>query len=148
MDEVNQQVSKVLEDTKTIRIIVDIPTKLLTSDSYLASAASFTEPFKKHWETQHLVRLLVVDAYPRHTYVVLDINNDRYRFETAHMQTFPVPVYILRFKSNSWMFFRRPTEDQRVARDIAELHRREGQNTPPFFADHIKGSVYLSPRTD
>ncbi|KAL4819558.1 hypothetical protein BDW67DRAFT_181894 [Aspergillus spinulosporus] len=148
MEEVNQQVFKVLEDKKTIRIVADIPKKLLTSNDYLASAASLTEPFKKQWETHHLVRLLVVDAYPRHTYVVFDINNDHYHFETAHKQTFSVLVYILRFKSNRWTFFRRPIEDQRVARDIAKLHRCEGQNTPPFFANHIKGSVYLSPRTD
>ncbi|RDW63075.1 uncharacterized protein DSM5745_10186 [Aspergillus mulundensis] len=148
MDEINQQVSRVLEDTKTIRIVADIPTKLLASDNYFASAASFTEPFKKHWETQHIVRFIVVDVYPRHTYVIYDINNHRYHYETAHKQTFSVPVYILRFKSNRWMFFRQQTEDQRIARDIAEVHRHEGQNAPPFFADHIKGPVYLSPRTD
>ncbi|KAJ0415992.1 hypothetical protein BJY00DRAFT_317330 [Aspergillus carlsbadensis] len=147
MDDLNQQVLKVLENTKAIRVIADIPTKLLAPDNYFASAAAFTEPFRKNWETQHHVQFIVVDVYPRHTYVIFDINNDRYHFETAHKQAFSVPVYIFRLKSNRWTFFRQQTEDQRVAKDIAELHRHEGQNAPPFFADHIKGPVYLSPRT-
>ncbi|KAL5342725.1 hypothetical protein BJX70DRAFT_355643 [Aspergillus crustosus] len=150
MNEINEQVFKVLEQTKTIRIVADIHTNLLSSENYFTSAATFTEPFQKEWETQHKVQFIAVDAYPRHTFVVCDINNDRYNFETAHKQTFPVPVYILRFKtkSNSWMFFRQWTEDHRVAQDIANLHRYEGQNRPPFFVNHIRGPVYFSPRTD
>ncbi|KAL3477306.1 hypothetical protein BJX99DRAFT_257560 [Aspergillus californicus] len=149
MDEINQQVSKAVEDMKTIRIIADVPTALLSSDDYLASAATLTEPFRTKWETQYLVRFIVVDVYPRHTYVVIDINNHRYDFDTAHLQAFSIPVYILRLsrKSNEWMFFRRPVEGHRVALDIAALHDHNGQTRPPFLADHIAGPVYLSPRT-
>lgn len=148
MDEINRQVSKSVRELTKIRIIADIPTTLLNSNDYLASAASLTEPLRRNLETLHLVRLIAVDVYHRHTYVVIDINNDLYDFDKAHLQTFSIPVYILRLKSNKWTFFRRAIEDQRVAHDIAELHRRNGLDRPPFLVDHIRGPVYLSPRTN
>ncbi|RJE21403.1 hypothetical protein PHISCL_06273 [Aspergillus sclerotialis] len=86
--------------------------------------------------------------YPRHAYIVVDINNQEYDYDIAHTQTFAIRLYILHLSRKSkWTFFRRAIDDQRVARTIAELHRRNGQNPLPFLADHIKGSVYLSPRT-
>ncbi|PTU21864.1 hypothetical protein P175DRAFT_0434555 [Aspergillus ochraceoroseus IBT 24754] len=148
MDEVNRRVLEAIRDLRTIRIISDVPTERLTSDNYLESAINLVEPFVKTWEIQHAVRHIVVDVYPRHTYIVFDINNHRYDFNVAHLQTFTIPVHILRLskRSNDWTFFRREMEDRRVAKDIAELHRCNGQSQPPFFADHISGSVYLSPR--
>lgn len=118
MDEINPQVFKCIEEMTTIQSIADIPTELLI-DEYLASAASLTEPLRQNLETQHLVRLIVVDVYPRHTFVVIDVNNHRYDFDTAHLQTFANPVYILRLsnRSNKWRFFRRAVENQRVAQD-------------------------------
>ncbi|RAK89034.1 hypothetical protein BO79DRAFT_209085 [Aspergillus costaricaensis CBS 115574] len=149
MDEVNGRVLKAIQDLKTIRVIVDIPTEHLTPENYLDLAFELVEPFTNSWEEHHVVRKLVVDVYPRHAYVVIDINNFSYDFKLAHLQIFAIPVHILRLsrKSKQWSFFRRELEDRRVAKDIAELHRCNGQNQPPFFADHIRGSVYLSPRT-
>ncbi|KAJ0417891.1 hypothetical protein BJY00DRAFT_288865 [Aspergillus carlsbadensis] len=149
MDKLNQHVFKAIQDLKTIRIIINIPTETLAPDNYLDSASDLIRPFTEIWEEHHLVRKIVVDVYPRHAYIVIDINNNRYDFKIAHLQTFTVPVHILRLsrKSKDWSFFRRELEDQRVAKDIAELHRCNGQKQPPFFADHIRGSIYLSPRT-
>ena len=150
MDEIIQRVSESIKETTTIRIIADIPTELLASDNYLASASSLTSPLIQTLEKQHLVRLIAVDVYPRHTFVVIDINNHRYDFDTAHLQTFPIPVYIFHLsrKSKQWTFFRRALKDQRVAHNVANLHRHNGQNPTPFLADHIRGPYYLSPRTD
>ncbi|RAH75329.1 uncharacterized protein BO66DRAFT_310601, partial [Aspergillus aculeatinus CBS 121060] len=117
--------------------------------NYLASAFDLSKPFTTSWKEHYAVREIVVDIYPRHAYIVIDINNHHYDFEVAHLQDFAIPVHILRLsrQSKTWSFFRQELEDQRVAKDIAELHRCNGQKQPPFFADHIRGSVYLSPRT-
>ncbi|OJI89641.1 hypothetical protein ASPTUDRAFT_49322 [Aspergillus tubingensis CBS 134.48] len=149
MDEVSEYVLKVIQDLTTIRIIIDVPTEILNPNNYLDSAFRLVEPFTNSWEEHHMVRKLVVDVYLRHAYIVIDINNLSYDFKLAHLQNFAVPVHILRLsrKSKQWSFFRRELEDRRVAKDIAELHRCNGQDQPPFFADHIRGSVYLSPRT-
>ncbi|WEW56193.1 hypothetical protein PRK78_001630 [Emydomyces testavorans] len=149
MDQINKEVLKVIDEQHAIRIVADIPTDVLRSGDYLTSASDFIKPFVKEWESKHMTRLLVVDVYPRHTYVVVDINNHQYDYDTAHKQTFTVPVYILRLsrRDSKWAFFRRAIEDQRLAATIAELHRCNGYNPLPFLADHIQGSVYLSPRT-
>ncbi|PYH72713.1 uncharacterized protein BO88DRAFT_473347 [Aspergillus vadensis CBS 113365] len=149
MDEVNEHVLKAVQDLKTLRIVIDVPTEILNPHNYLDSAFELAEPLTRTWKEHHVVRKIVVDVYPRHAYVVIDINNFSYDFKLAHLQTFAIPVHILRLsqKSKQWSFFRQQLEDRRVAKDIAELHRCNGHNHPPFFADHIRGSVYLSPRT-
>jgi hypothetical protein len=101
------------------------------------------------WERNNRTRLIVLDIYPFHTYIVIDINNWQYNYNIAYRQTFPIPVYILRLsrRSKQWTFFRPAIEDQKIATSIAELHRCNGTNLTAFLADHIRGSVYLSPRT-
>lgn len=147
MDEINRQILDTV-DNRTIRIVADVPTDLLRSEDFVISASDLIMPFRKQWETKNMTRLLAVDVYSHHAYIVIDINNLQYDYETAHNQTSPIPVYILRLsRSNKWSFFRRATDDQKIATSIAELHKCNGQNPLPFFADHIKGSVYLSPRT-
>ncbi|PGH14518.1 hypothetical protein AJ79_03011 [Helicocarpus griseus UAMH5409] len=150
MDEANQKILNTVEEERTIRIVVDVPTNILQHDNILSAASSLVRPLVEEWEkNNNSTRLLVVDVYPRHTYIVIDVNNWRYDYSIAHQQTFPIPVYVLRLskRSNQWVFFRRATEDQKIATTLAELHRCNGVNPTPFFADHIRGSVYLSPRT-
>ena len=78
----------------------------------------------------------------------MDINNHEYDYDTAREQTFAIPVHILRLsRRNTWTFSRHAVDDKMIAVTIAELHRRNGQNPFPSLADHINGSVYLSPRT-
>lgn len=148
VDEINKQVFDAIEEQQTIRIVADVPTNVLNFEDILSSASDLIKPFVAKWEINHMTRLLAVDMYPRHAYLVVDINNQEYDYDIAHKQTFAIPLYILRLsRKNKWTFFRRAIDDQRVARTIAELHRRNGQSPLPFLADHIKGSVYLSPRT-
>lgn len=147
VDEVNKQVFDAIEEQHTIRIVADVPTNILDVEDFTTSASHIIRPFMMKWEVSYMTRLLVVDVYPRHAYIVVDINNQQYDYDIAHKQTFAIPIYILRLsRSGKWTFFRRAIEDRRVAITVAELHRRNGQNPLPFFADHIKGSVYLSPR--
>ncbi|KAB8223904.1 hypothetical protein BDV33DRAFT_199949 [Aspergillus novoparasiticus] len=149
MDDINEEVLKAITEQHTVRIVVDVPTNLLRPDEYLASVSQLVSPFMVHWETENTPRLLVVDVYPKHAYIVIDINNRRYNYDTAHQQIYAIPVYVLQLSQNTlrWRFFRRAVEDELIARTIAELHRLNGQNPIPFFADHINGSVYLSPRS-
>ncbi|RHZ52934.1 hypothetical protein CDV55_104330 [Aspergillus turcosus] len=149
MDEINLQVFNTIEELRTVRIVFDVPTVILSAEDYLNSASDLIKPFLAQWETKNAIRLLVVDVYPRHTYIAIDINNEQYDYPTAHKHTSVLPVHILRLsrRSNKWTFFRRTVEDQVAAWHIAELHRLNGQNPLPFLADHIKGTVYLSPRT-
>lgn len=149
MDQVNKEVLNTIQNLQTIRIIADVPLEILEPENYLSSAFTLLKPFTQAWGAEnHSLREIVVDIYPRHAYIVIDINNHDYDFETAHLQHTPIPVYILRLlrKSKEWSFFRRPVEDRRVAKDVALLHWCNGQKRPPFFADHVKGSVYYSTR--
>ncbi|KAL4870557.1 hypothetical protein BDV12DRAFT_165817 [Aspergillus spectabilis] len=148
MDAVRQEVLDAIESQDTIRIIADIPTNILDSNDPIASATDLIAPFTTEWETQHETRLLVVDLYPRHTYIVIDINNRQYDYKTADTDVTPIPIYILRLsRSGRWSFFRRAVDDGQIARDIAELHRCNGWDPTPFLSNHIKGPVYLAPRS-
>ena len=147
-EEINKQVFKAIEEQHTIRIVADVPTNLLRFEDLPTSAFDLIRPFLSQWEGHHLTRQLAVDLYPRHAYIVVDINNHQYDYEAAHTQTAPVPVYILCLtRSNKWTFLRRAVDDKMIAITIAELHRLNGQNPLPFLADHINGPVYMSPRT-
>lgn len=101
MDEVNHQAFKAIEEHDTVRIVFDVPTDRLRAEDYLGSASEFVKPFIERWGERHTVRHLVVDVYPRHAFIVLDINNRQYDYDLAHKQTFSVPVYILRLSRTS-----------------------------------------------
>ncbi|KAE8154572.1 hypothetical protein BDV25DRAFT_102950 [Aspergillus avenaceus] len=149
MVDINQGVFKAIEEKGTIRIVADVPTSTLDTNNILDAASNFVRPLINEWEKNNSTKLLVVDIYPRRTFIVIDINNHRYDCSIAHLQTFPIPVYILRYSNRheNWIFFRRPVEDQKIAIQLAGLHNCNGTNPTPFLADHINGSVYLSPRT-
>lgn len=150
MDEIKPEIRSAIEKESTIRIAVDVPTSsILPTDNILRTASDRVRPLIEEFGRDNLMRLLAVDVYPRHIYIAIDINNREYDYNTAHQQMFSIPVYILRFskREGKWTFFRRATEDKKLARTIADLHRCNGTNPTPFLADHIKGSVYPSPRT-
>ncbi|KAL2826674.1 hypothetical protein BDW59DRAFT_160865 [Aspergillus cavernicola] len=149
MEVVNQEVLNAIEGHDSIRIIADVPTDRLNSGSDpLAAATELMTPFITQWAVKHHTRLLVLDLYPRHGYIVTDINNHRYDFDTAHTQLFAIPIYILRLsRKGKWSFWRRPVSDIQIAKQIADLHRCNGWIPTPYFTDHINGPVYMSART-
>ena len=101
VEEANEQVFKAIEEHHTIRIIADVPTNFLRFEDLPTSAFDLIKPFLIQWEVHHLTRQLAVDLYPRHAYVVVDINNHEYDYDTAHEQTFVLPVYILRLSRSN-----------------------------------------------
>jgi hypothetical protein len=148
MAEINEEVSRAVEREVTIRVLVDVPTEFLDPQNYLGSASNLIEALTAAWERSAATRQLVVEVYPRRSYIALDINNSQYNYATAHKQFATIPVYILQQsrKSRGWKIFRAPSQDKPVAERIAELHRCNGQNSLPFLEDHIQGPVHLSPR--
>lgn len=150
IDEVNQEVIKSIDEQETIRIVADVPIDFLQPGDYVRSASEIIQPLVSHWETKHTTRILAVDVYPRHAYAVVDINNHRYDYYEAHTQNFAIPVYILRLsrRKKIWTFFRYAPQDRRLASQLAELHRTNGQKPTPFFSDHINNPVSMTlPRT-
>lgn len=96
-----QHVFRAIQSLRTIRIVVDVPIELLAPGNYLASAFDSIKLFTTSWKEHYAVREIVVDIYPRHAYIVIDINNHRYDFELAHLQHFTIPVHILRLSRKS-----------------------------------------------
>ncbi|PGG95458.1 hypothetical protein AJ79_10048 [Helicocarpus griseus UAMH5409] len=90
----NDLIHNTLQEDKMIRVVVDVLTSVLRSGEYLASAYSLLDNVVKNQDERF--RLFAVDIYRRHTYLVLDINNRKYDFETAHKDQTPIPVYALR----------------------------------------------------
>ncbi|KAA8652092.1 uncharacterized protein ATNIH1004_000996 [Aspergillus tanneri] len=148
MDEVNDHVFATLNEQHTIRVVGVLPTRFLRSEDYRASVSSLIEPFTTEWGKSQKIQLIAIDVYQEYTFFVLDINNWKYDYDTAHKELLLVPVYILRLSNggNKWKFFRRAVDDRRIARRIADLHSCNDQNPLPFLEDHIKGPVYFSRR--
>lgn len=142
---INQEILIIISEKHSIRIVAILPTSHLSPQDYTFSISTLLHPFTSTWQPTHLTRLLAVDAYPCHTFTVIDIKNHRYDYSTAHKRIRVLPVYVLRLsrRSGKWRFFRRVPEDRRVALDIADLHWSNGQSPIPDGAP-----VYMDPRRD
>lgn len=150
MDAINGQVFSALGTHSSIRILGDLPTKLLNSEDYLGSVSSMIEEFVATWKKTTLTRLLAVEVYPRHTYFALDLNNDKYDYQTAHEDMTVLPVYLLRCssRSRSWSIVRYRRQDVSLAHRLAVLHNANGQAPLPFLEDHHTIIMHFNPRTD
>ena len=149
MDKVNQAVLDALESHKSIRILGDLPTEKLNCDDYLASTRETISEFVSFWDIKANLKLLAVEVWPGRTYFVLDFNNNKYSYESAHVQEIVLPVYLLRLsrRSGAWRIFRHKPQDISLANRIAVLHEGNGWQKPtPFLEDHIKGVVHNNPR--
>lgn len=149
MDIINQQVLDALKVTPSIRILGDLPTAELNPEDYVASVSTKIEDFVATWNKTAETRFLAVEVWTRHTYFALDLNNDQYDYQTAHLHSIILPVYLLRFSSRSrtWKFIRYQRQDVSIANRIATLHHANGQNPLPFLEDHTKMIIHLTPRS-
>ena len=151
MEEINWDVFTTIRQHGTIRVVADIRTEFLSCDDYLNSALAYVQPFVSEWEQYASTRVLAVEVWPRHSYVVIDINNHRYDFEQAHKQRFILPVYILRLsrrsrKTRRWRFYRCAVVDRHVATELALAHYYNDRNPTPFLINQIEGPDYDSRR--
>ncbi|KAL3482109.1 hypothetical protein BJX99DRAFT_217385 [Aspergillus californicus] len=77
----------------------------------------------------------------------IDINRDDYNYETAHKDKTVLPVYVLRKHRGNWVLLRWPREDERLAAELAELHRVTGYGAAtPFLENHNSRVIYANPR--
>ena len=108
------------------------------------------EEFVATWKKTTLTRLLAMEVFPRHTYFALDLNNDKYDYQTAHEDDTVLPVYLLRFssRSRSWSIVRYQRQDVSLAHRLAVLHNANGQAPLPFLEDHNTIIMHFNPRTD
>ncbi|KAA8649663.1 uncharacterized protein ATNIH1004_002334 [Aspergillus tanneri] len=127
-----------LNGDESVRILITVYTKSLNSENYLASASDTISKIAPGWENNPRIRFLLVDVYERHTFIVADINNHGYNFETAHKDTTPIPVYAIRQvrKTEKWVMTKEQKYDMYIAHRIAELHDWYGLRKPPFLEDH------------
>lgn len=137
-------------DSTPIRILGDAPTKILNSENYLESISDIVTKVQEcvdQYRPRAQTRFVAVTIYPiRHSYFVLDLNNDHYDFETAHTEMTPIPVYILRLSRNT-RIFRFQEQDEKLAARLAEMHNGHGRDPLPLFDDFTKTVVYHSPRS-
>ena len=128
MDEVNQIVLDALKEHESIRILEDPPTKKLSSEDYLASTRETISSFVAYWNHKANLRLLATELWLRHTYFALNVNNDKYDYDNAHVQEIILPVYLLRVsrKSGSWKIFRHnPRTSCYLSREDCNITRPE-----------------------
>lgn len=149
MDGVHQRVRDALSEYHSIRLLFDLPTKLLDPADFLGSASAMIKDFIETWKDQAETRHLAVVAYPRHTYCVVDFNNDAYDWNTAHTQLTVLPVYMIRWsRSVQWKVFRYKPRELGIAEEIARLHDFKGWVPTPLLNDHTKGPVmHYTPRS-
>lgn len=134
---------------ETVRIVFDMNTKSLNPDNFLGAADEIISLFAPDWKSNPRTRLVLIEATARHTYIAVDRNNDRYRFETAHRDFTALPVWaVRRASSRAWFMTREPQYDAFAAKRIADQHNVSGYlYRPPFVADHLKGrQYYVAPR--
>ncbi|KAK1139213.1 hypothetical protein N8T08_001208 [Aspergillus melleus] len=98
MNQIPDTISKLLDelDTQPIRILGDTPTSFLDPGDYLGSIGPFV------WKAECAIHACRPDLQTRFLamnmprYFVLDVNNVDYVYETAHTDTTPIPIYVLR----------------------------------------------------
>ncbi|KNG79991.1 hypothetical protein ANOM_011916 [Aspergillus nomiae NRRL 13137] len=148
--------SKFLQDVNvgsaTIRILGDTPTSILDPEDYLASIYPFVseteECLKKH-HPDNTTRFIATTIYRgKHSYFVLDLNNNDYTYETAHECKTIVPVYVLRLSKRQPTIFRKRELDETIAETLRDLHDCHGQDPLPLFDNHYEENrCYRHPRS-
>lgn len=146
---VNEQVFDALRAHPSIRILGDLPTDRLDPADYLNSVSSAIHEFITAWKKKADVRFLAVEVWARHTYFAIDLNNNQYDYDTAHLNIIILPVYLLRLSSRSasWTILRYQQQDIHLANRIADLHQANGQNPTPFLEDHTGIIMHYTPRS-
>lgn len=155
MNEIHQVVSKALSEHGSIRILGDVRAEALDPNNYLASITDLVQPFLDTWESKDeitRVTFLAVDICIRHSFFVVDLNNEQYDYDTAHLSAVSVPVYLLQRSKRPhgrWRIFRYAPQDQQLARMLAHFHWGHGQDPLPLFQDHsdqTKRVLCMNPR--
>ncbi|CAG8165422.1 unnamed protein product [Penicillium salamii] len=139
---------EILEDDIAKRIVLKLKTESLDSQDYRTSANRVVSEIFPDWETDPRIRFLVIDVWSERTFIVIDINYHDYDFNTAHKDKTILPVFVLRQhgRRKDWVLIRWPKEDEHLAAQLADLHRVNGFDAPPFLEDHTIRLFHANPR--
>ncbi|KAL2826903.1 hypothetical protein BJY01DRAFT_229507 [Aspergillus pseudoustus] len=140
---------QIFESQDAKRIAMKLKTRHLDSHDYLRSVKEVLNDIFPDFESDQRIRLLAIEIFPDRTYLVVDISNYEYNFQTAHEASESLPVYLLKVahKGKNWALVRLPKEDQRLRERIAELHRSHGYDVGlPLIEDNTSSIVHANPR--
>ncbi|KAJ5924423.1 hypothetical protein N7466_008610 [Penicillium verhagenii] len=151
MNQIPSTIHKFLQGVSTpIRILGDTPNSLLDSGDYLASLRPFVS------KTESSIRdccpdiqtcFIAVNIYPgNHAFFVLDVNNVDYVYETAHTNTTPIPIYVLRLSKRKISITRQHGLDATIAERVRAMHNGHGDDPLPLLDDFNQTVEYHSPR--
>lgn len=88
-----------------------------------------------------------MDVYPgSHAYFVLDVNNVDYVYETAHTDTSPIHIYVLRLSKRKISINRQRQLDATIAKRFRAMHNGHGDDPLPLLDDFNRTVEYHSPR--
>ncbi|CAG8107628.1 unnamed protein product [Penicillium salamii] len=138
-------------DSSPIRILGDTPNSLLDSRDYLESIQPFIPKIQNSiydYRPDIETRFLAVNVYPgKHTFFVLDVNNVDYNYETAHINTTPIPIYVLRLSRRKISITRQQRLDATIAERLRAMHNGHGDDPLPLLDDFNQTVEYHSPRS-
>ncbi|PLB46011.1 hypothetical protein P170DRAFT_439697, partial [Aspergillus steynii IBT 23096] len=148
MSNVTEIRERIFERTEAQRLVIKLHTEKLDSVDYRVSTCKFINELFPDWEKDPRIRFLAVEIRGDRTFMIVDVNNFDYDFDTAHKTETILPVYVLwQHKRKGWFLIRWPQEDGPLATKVAELHRLNGFDaTTPFIADFNTSVVYDKPR--
>ncbi|KAL5337196.1 hypothetical protein BJX70DRAFT_249979 [Aspergillus crustosus] len=128
------------------RIIIKMKTTSVDSEKCRADAYRAISDAFLGWESDSRVLFLAIQVWGDRIFIDIDINRDDYNYETAHKDKTVHPVYVLRKHRGKWVLIRWPREDERLATELAELHRVTGYGAKmPFLENHNTQVVYANP---
>ncbi|KAL4964091.1 uncharacterized protein BDV14DRAFT_201113 [Aspergillus stella-maris] len=133
------------------RLVLKLKTAQFDSTDYRSSSAEFISQIFPNFSTDPRIRFLAIGIWTDRTFLVLDINNNEYNFETAHNDRTILPVYVIRqYRRNSkWALIRWAPEDILLAANLANMHNRHGWGaTLPLLEDrtNISTMAFANPR--
>ena len=141
-----------LHSEDAVRILGDIPNSVLDPRDYLESIRPFVLKVQhclREYRAGCETRFVAANVYPgKHSYFVVDLNNDGYNYNTAHECETPVPVYVLRLSQRMPSIRRKEVLDKQLATSLANMHDGHGQEPLPLFEDHNDPNLqYRNPRS-
>lgn len=129
------------------RIIIRVKTETRNSEDCRTTAYRTVNEIFPNWERDNRVLFLAIQVWADRIFMIIDVNHANYNYQVAHKDKTILPVYVLRTHRGNWVLMRWSTDDERVAMELAELHRVAGYSaTIPFFENHNSQTVYDNPR--
>ncbi|PYI25998.1 hypothetical protein BP00DRAFT_499087 [Aspergillus indologenus CBS 114.80] len=148
MSSTSQIREKIFEKSEAQRLVIKVHTDHLDSCDYRLSAGKIIDELFPSWQSDSRILFLAIEIRGDRTYMVVDIYNSNYNFDTAHKTRTVLPVSVVwQHRRRGWFIVKWPQEDEPLATKITELHNLNGFNSStPFLADYNQRVTYERPR--